>query len=95
MILKPGVLIHQRRLLGFARSHRYEIEKVRDLRVVSKEQLFFDRHRSEGYTPWGGGAIAFDYGSKTVRFGDAIGESEADAIVRRMVGRYGLTGAAV
>jgi hypothetical protein len=43
-----------------------------------------------GLRPWGltGGAITFEYGGKTVRFGASIDETEARAIVERMKQRY-------
>lgn len=36
----------------------------------------------------GGGPIAFDYGSGTVRFGNSLDEAEAREVVRELKARY-------
>jgi hypothetical protein len=77
-----------RKLLGLGRMREFELASVKDLR--SSPQIM----------PWGGygmqymtlfqsgGAIAFDYGFKTYRFGSGLEEAEAKYLVKEIGLRF-------
>jgi len=78
----------RREALGFGRSRRYDLTSVKDLRVSllpSSTMSWGNGAHSWNYS--GAGAIAFDYGAKTVRFGASIDEAEAKQIVTQLVSR--------
>ncbi len=66
-----------RRVLSIHWSKQYAAAGMQDLRVSPQPMSTYRRTRSLDY--WGvtGGVIAFDYGSKTIRFGSGIDEAEA------------------
>jgi hypothetical protein len=84
IVLTPSILSIQRELFGLGRLREYELIHVRDLRVSRDVYNPFDVRSGLQFWGIGGGAIAFDHGAGTVRFGAAIDEGEAKAIVERM-----------
>ncbi len=84
--LRPGILAIKRDVFGTGRTSEYDVQHVRNLRVSPTTMEF--SARSGGFSPWGtsGGSIAFDYGSKTVRFG-AVEEAEAAQIIADLKAR--------
>jgi hypothetical protein len=73
--LAPDGLRRRIEAFGVGRTRTYEPTRVEDLRAVSA---------SRG----GGGFVAFDYGSRTVRFGSGLTAEDADRIVAALL-EYG------
>jgi hypothetical protein len=73
---------------GFGFDKEYDLLQMRDLRVgqVAFNPLEF----SSSLQLWGigGGVIAFDYGTKTYRFGAGLDEAEAKHVVTAIKQRY-------
>ena len=85
--LTPTSLAIRRDILGFGRSREYDLPSVKNLRV--------DRAPINNSFTWSspsrsmlGGAIAFDYGSKTFRFGGGVDEAEASQLIELLKSRY-------
>jgi len=85
--LTPASLAIRRDILGFGRSREYDLPSVKNLRI--------DRTPMNRSFAWNspsrsmlGGAIAFDYGSKTFRFGGGIDEAEASHLIELLKSRY-------
>jgi hypothetical protein len=72
-------------LFGIGRSSEYELRHVQNLRVAGAAAGMPMAWR--GLTP-GQGAIAFDYGAKTIRMGDGLEEAEARQIISRLQQRH-------
>jgi hypothetical protein len=84
ILLTPARLCIERELFGIGRSREYERIHVRELRFSPAAYSPFDFRSGLQFWGVGGGAIAFDHGSATVRFGAALEEAEARAIVERL-----------
>lgn len=85
--LRPGLLTVRRDVAGTGRTREYDLLEVRAMRVCPSSP---DEAWGASMRCWLGGAgtIAFDYGAKTVRFGDGIDEAEAALVVAELgVGR--------
>ena len=88
--LRSGVLSIRRDVLGFGRTHEYDLAHVRHLRL-SPPQALDPSGWSRGmmrFSGMGDGLIAFDYGAKTFRFGAAVDEAEASQIVAELKARH-------
>ena len=72
----------------FSRSKEYEINNIKNLRIDNKANSIFNFNA--GLEFWGltGGAIAFDYGYSTHKFGSCLDEAEAKNIVETITARY-------
>lgn len=84
VLLTSSMLSIKRELFSMGRLREYEIHHVRDLRAAATPYNPSDFRAGLRFWGIGGGAIAFDHGSATVRFGAALEEGEAKAIVERM-----------
>ena len=94
VILRPNALVSKRDLWGLGRSKEYDLQHTKNLRVAP---LSWNPHDwSAGMQFWGigGGPIAFDYGSRTVRIGSGVDESEAREIVNELRSRHAFPDAA-
>ena len=74
--LDSQALTHRRQIARLGLTRRYDVTHIKDLRVAPPQR---SRRGAHG-TPFGG-TIAFDYGSRTVRFGQGIDEPEAKDLV--------------
>ena len=83
VVLREETLLIRREFGGFDRSKEYDLSRIVNLRVESG-----DRRRALHFLGVGSGPIAFDYGSKTVRFGTGVHEIEAREIVEKLRSRY-------
>lgn len=83
-----GQIATRREILGIGLSREYDANQVQNLRVAANR--FGPFHPRAGFRSWGsgGGRIAFDYGSATVRIGSALEEAEATRIVARIGERF-------
>ena len=87
VLLTPASLAIRRDILGLGRSREYDLPSVKNLRI--------DRTPMNSGFGWSsssrsifGGAIAFDYGAKTFRFGGAVDEAEASHLIELLKSRY-------
>jgi hypothetical protein len=87
VLLTPLSLRIKRDLFGTGRVREYELIHIRDLRCAPA--IYNPHDFRSGMQVWGigGGTIAFDHGSATVRFGAGLEEGEAKAIIERMRSR--------
>jgi hypothetical protein len=73
--------------VGFTRS--YTLSEIRDLRATPYIHPRYSRQRA--LFPWtggeGSGAIAFDYGARTIRFAPGLDEAEAKLLVAYLARR--------
>jgi hypothetical protein len=79
--LRPGALVIKRDVIGFGRPHEYELAHVKKLRVAQQVSDPLGRANSMRVWGLGPGALAFDYGAKTVRFAGGVDEAEASMII--------------
>ncbi len=85
--LTPASLSIRRDILGFGRSREYDLPSVKNLRMdrTPKNSSFALNSPSQSIF---GGAIAFDYGAKTFRFGGGVDEAEASLLIGLLKSRY-------
>jgi hypothetical protein len=83
-----NALKHTRVYVLFSRSKIYEARQITNLRVFDLNPTM--PVMSGGMEFWGlsGGAIAFDYGHSTQKFGLGLNEAEATHIVEAIQSRY-------
>lgn len=77
---KPDGLFLRREVFGLGRTRGYVAAQVRNLRLAPRPAWWegFVARSADPFAQWlGEGAIAFDYGSRTVRFGAGVDEAEA------------------
>jgi len=77
----------KRDVLGFGRLKEYDVSHIHNLRVSSGSWNPFDFTSALQFWGIGGGMIAFDYGSKTCRFGTSLEEAEANQLVQQLKSR--------
>lgn len=77
------------KVLFFVRKKRYDTASIANFRVdreaLSRPPYYMRRHYRNFM---GRGVIAFDYGLKTIRFGNALDEVEANYLVDDVISRY-------
>jgi hypothetical protein len=78
----------RRYVLGLGPTREYDLSHIRRLRVASDSFNFFDPRMALRFWGLGGGPIAFDYGSATIRFGGGVDEAEANRIVATIINRF-------
>lgn len=88
ILMGTSTLSMKRDVLGLGRTRTYGLYKIRSLRVAAQPTGPGDAAAALRLSGLAGGLIAFDYEGKTIRFGAAIDEPEAQAIVERMKQRY-------
>jgi hypothetical protein len=93
LILKPGVLVHRYEIQRIGFSRKYDLGKLRNLRV-SPEPSLQSSGQGRWYVELVGGVVAFDYGEKTIRFGASLDEAEGQMIVGHIKGRCGIANVA-
>jgi hypothetical protein len=81
----------QHAIFGFGKIKEYLATHVKDLRVspLAMDNNIFSWSRQPSF--WGrssSGLLAFDYGSKTFRFGDGADEAESKQILEKIVSRF-------
>ena len=80
----------KRDLFGFGKEKEYDIMHISNLRVSAQPFNPFNFSASLQFWGIGGGVLAFDYGSRTYRFGGGVDEAEANKIVGTIKERYRL-----
>lgn len=87
IVMSAGTLAIRRDIVGLGRTREYDLEHVRHLRVSPLSNTLYGR--GSGHQPWASpaGAVAFDYGAATIRFG-AVEEAEAALIIADLKARH-------
>jgi hypothetical protein len=78
----------RREVLGIGFTREYDASHIRNLRVSGAPAAIDDWRSRLHATGLLGGAIAFDYGSSTVRFAMGLDEAEASQIVSQIRSRF-------
>ena len=89
--LTPTSLTLRRDILGFGRSKEYDLPSVKNLRTVPSLGNSNFNYTTQSLA---GGAMAFDYGAKTFRFGGGLDEAEAAHLIDVLKSRYPFDAAA-
>ena len=85
IVVVTGPALEIRRAVNnIGHTREFDVAHIRGLRVANQSWNPWDL--SSGLRFWGvgGGAIAFDYGAKTYRFGGGLDEAEAKQILARI-----------
>jgi hypothetical protein len=83
--LTPRSLYYRKQMTGFGRSREYAVAHLRNLRPVTP---VYEYHAEGGRTNGlENGAISFDYGRNTHRFGLGLEEADARQVIAEMCGR--------
>ena len=88
VLLGRGVLTIKEELFGVGRSNEYDLAHVKHLRIEPLSLFPADMGAALRFWGIGGGPIAFDYGSKTLRFGAGLDDAEARDVVRELRERH-------
>ena len=80
----------QRAIFGFEPTKEYLATHIKNLRVapLMLHNAIDDWFRPRGFWRAPSGLLAFDYGSKTFRFGDGADEAEARQILEKIIARF-------
>lgn len=87
IVVGDAHLTIKRDVFGYGRLKRYESSSVQDFRLSPPQFNSWDFQSGLRFWGIGGGLIAFDYGSSTIRFGNGIEEAEASTILDEIAGR--------
>ncbi|MCG6964156.1 MAG: hypothetical protein LJE95_12905 [Acidobacteria bacterium] len=82
VLLRPDSLVIHKNILGIGRRRKYDLASIRRLRVTGP-----DSSRSSSGAG-GSGWIAFDHGSRTIRFGQSVDAAEAFMLLEALKQRY-------
>lgn len=87
MLLSSDRITLKREIFGWGRTREYELVHVRSLRA--SQSPYNPADFRSGFRFWGigGGSIAFNHGSKTIRFAAGLDEAEAQSLVTRLLDR--------
>ncbi len=90
IVLRPAELSLERKILGVGRTRRYDLGRVSNLRVAPWSDDPSDGTPGTRRGPGGSwrGAVAFDHGSRTIRFAEAVDVAEAMQLVERLESRH-------
>jgi hypothetical protein len=82
--LRADALVVKRQVFGLGPTREYDLQHTKNLRVAPHSWNPYDWMSAMQFWGIGGGPIAFDYGSKTLRVGNTIDEAEAKQIVEEL-----------
>jgi hypothetical protein len=77
VIATDRALVLRREILGLGRDRAYDLANVKELRWAPSSPEPDEQH----------GRIAFDYGARTIRFGEGLDEAEAKVLLVRLQSR--------
>ena len=88
IVLGSGVLAIKSEIFGVGRRKEYDVAHIKNLRL--EPPTVFPTDMSGALRFWGvaGGPIAFDYGSKTVRFAAGLDDAEARDVIQELRDRH-------
>ncbi len=92
ILLRGNVLALRRNVWGVGRVKEYDLSHVINLRVAPAAWNPYDWSGAMQFWGIGGGPIAFDYGSRTFRFGASVDEAEARDIVNQLKAQHSFHG---
>jgi hypothetical protein len=87
IVLSSDRIALKHEIFGWGRTREYELVHVRSLRAAQSPYNPADLRSGFRLLGIGGGSIAFDHGSKTIRFAAGLDEAEAQSLVARLVDR--------
>jgi hypothetical protein len=79
-VTRDGLSI-RRQVRGFGHTRTYDIAHLSRLRLEPHSYNIFDPQMALAFYGLGGGRVAFDYGSSTVRFDNRIDEPDALKVI--------------
>jgi hypothetical protein len=82
VLLRPDALVIHKNIFGIGRRRKYDLASIKRLRVTGPDSSRFSSGAG------GSGWIAFDYGSRTIRFGQSVDAAEAFMLVKTLKERY-------
>nr|WP_067057838.1 hypothetical protein [Mucilaginibacter sp. L294] len=90
-----GVISIQNKALFFLSPKVYDLNEVKNIRAVEEFSMYhsfqFGRRQNGLRSTFNSGTIKFDYGLKTVKFGNDLDEAEARYIIERLKSKKILT----
>jgi hypothetical protein len=88
LLLRADALVVKRKLWEIGRTREYDLQHIKNLRVAPRTGYPYEW--SSGLPLWGigGGSVAFDYGSQTVRVAASVDEAEAREIIRELKAQH-------
>ena len=86
LVLRRDVLIIKRGTDSIGSTDEYELARVKNLRYQPRERQFLDPKQGPG--PWAG-PVAFDYGSRIIRFAKGVSEGAARQIIEELKSQHG------
>ena len=87
IVVGNGRFVHSYELFGLTRPREYDVQAIRNLRSIENLPTYASSRGPFRAYGVGVGAIAFDYGAKTVHAGASLDEAEGRMIVQRIQGR--------
>jgi hypothetical protein len=92
ILLRADALVVRRELFGLGPMREYDLMHTRNLRFAQNTWNPYDWSTAMQFWGVGGGSIAFDYGSRTVRIGNSVDEAEAREIIKDLNARHPFPG---
>ncbi|RWY52243.1 hypothetical protein [Mucilaginibacter gilvus] len=91
-----GTISIRNRALFFLSPQVYDLNEVKHVRALEEFSIYngfqFGRREQKGFlSNYNSGTVKFDYGLKTVKFGNDLDEAEARHIIERLKGKKILT----
>lgn len=77
----------EKRILFFKFKKRYELDGIKDMRVVEVDNSVKRSRRGYTYNGLSSEKIHFDYGMKTIKFGNNIDAAEAKYLVKDVLSK--------
>jgi len=84
IVLGGGVLTIKAEVFGVGRRNEYDVAHIKNLRVEPPAAFSNDMSGAMRFWGIGGGPVAFDYGSKTLRLGAGLDDAEARDVIREL-----------
>ena len=80
--LRENKLLYKRDVAGKGKIKTYEIDFVKDLRILVPKGNSFADNMSNSYWSVGGERLAFDYYGKEIKFGFQLEQADAEALYK-------------
>lgn len=88
IIISDDSFIINKRIPIWNRSKRYNLEHVVSARVSNPTATFWNTSSGNSILGKTNGKLAFDYGTKTIRFGNNLEEAEAKQILKDIQSKF-------
>lgn len=82
IVFKNGKLSYKRDIKGRGKTRTFDIEFVRNIDMINKEESSFFGNLSRSYWVVGGETVKFDYHSKTISVGMQLEQEEARKLMK-------------